>query len=513
MNESGYITEIAYPDYCHPLMAPVWLNYVAARNGHAPRPLAPGFTYLDLGCGLGLTATTLAACYPQGHFIGIDLNPDHIGPAKARALKAGIDNLDLIEGDFAALPDAAVPMLDFAVLHGFYTWVGPEVRRLAVDFLARKVKPGGLVLASYNALPGWASIAPLRELMRAYAADIQGTPLEKAEAARRWLDGLARSNAAFLRDHPQALREIEAMQGQRLDYLVHEYFHRDWGLFYVTDVARDFARAGLTFAGSLPSGTNEPTLSLPAELQGAAETTSRLGLELLKDFANNERLRIDVFVRSDEPGLQGPLRASLYGELVFGTALPTPDPEVDVATSGRVVRLDHRAGTARVLFDALTARPLDFTELRRAPGAPKSSTEVCKTLDSLLDGGQFRPFAATAAALAPAPENVLLPSAFNRMILFGDGKLGDTVLASPVAGDGIAIDAFAAIALRAYAKGGRAGAVALAQGEVEETRLVLFHGDDTVSGPAAADAVRTEMARFLEIYVPRLVQLGILAPA
>jgi len=513
VSADGYITEVAYPDYCHPFMAPVWLNYVAARNGVAPRPLAPGFTYLDLGCGLGLTATTLAACYPQGRFFGIDLNPDHIRPAAARAAKAGVDNLELIEGDFAALADEVVPPLDFAVLHGFYTWVGPEVRRQAVEFLRRKVKPGGLVLASYNSLPGWASIAPLREMMRAYAAEVQGNPLEKAEAARRRLAEIARSDTAFLRDHPQALAEIETMQKQRLDYLVHEYFHRDWGLFYVTDVARDFAQAGLAFVGSLPTGTNDPALSLPASLQAAAGTTSRLGLELLKDFANNERLRIDIFVRSGEPPLQGALRASLYDGLYFGTALPVPDPEVDVAMSGRVVRLDHREGPARAAFDALAARPRDLAGMRQAPGTARSAAECCRLLDSLLDGGQFRPFATGAAPLQPAPERVVMPSAFNRFILSTEGKPRDPVLASPVAGDGIAIDGFAGLALRAYVEGGRSHAADLIVPLFEATGEALIADNRIVEGEAASAAIRAEMARFLDLYGPRLIQLGILVPA
>jgi len=512
VNADGYITEVAYPDYCHPFMAPVWLNYVAARNGVEPRPLAPGFNYLDLGCGLGLTATTLAACYPQGRFIGIDLNPDHIGPAAARAAKAGVDNIELIEGDFAALAEDAVPPLDFAVLHGFYTWVGPEVRRQAVEFLRRKVKPGGLVLASYNSLPGWASIAPLRELMRAYVADVQGGPLEKAEAARRWLAQLARSDTAFLRDHPQALAEIEAMQNQRLDYLVHEYFHRDWGLFYVTDVARDFAQAGLAYVGSLPTGTNDPALSLPASLQGAGQTSSRLGLELLKDFANNERLRIDIFVRSDEPPLLGPLRASLYDGLYFGTALPAPDPEVDVAISNRVVRLDHRDGPARATFDALAAQPRNFAGLRSVLAMPRSLKECCATLDSLLDGGQFRPFSTGAAPLQIAPERVVMPSAFNRFILSNEGKPRDPVLASPVAGDGIAIDSFAGLALRAYVEGGRSRAADLVVPLFAATGEALIVDNRIVEGEAASAAIRAEMARFLDLYAPRLIQLGIVAP-
>jgi SAM-dependent methyltransferase len=514
VNPDGYITEVAYPDLCHPYMAPVWLNYVAARNGFAPRPLDPGFTYLDLGCGLALTATTLAACYPQGRFVGIDINPAHIGPATARARAAGIANLELIEGDFAALPDGRVPPLDFAVLHGFYSWVGPKVRRQAVDFLARKVKPGGLVLASYNAQPGWASVAPLRELMRAFVASVQGSALEKAVAARRWLAELDADRVGFLKNHPLARREIETLQNQNLQYIVHEYFHRDWGLFYVGEVAADFARAGLAFAGSLPSGLNDPRIALPETMREVAANGSRLAFEQLKDFANDERLRIDVYVRSAEAPLLGALRASAYAGLAFGTIQPEPDPEIDIEVGARTLRIDHRAqpGT-RALFEALAARPMNDGELLGVGGAPRARGEFLDALDGLLDGGQFRPFATTAPALGAAPERAIVPSAFNRHMLGADDRWRDAVLASPVVGDGVPLDGFALIALRAYVEAGRAGAASRAMRLFEATGETLRRDGAPVPPAEAEAAVGAETASFLKRVVPRLIQLDIVRPA
>jgi SAM-dependent methyltransferase len=514
VSDGGYITEVAYPDLCHPFMAPVWLNYVAARNGYVPRPLDPGFTYLDLGCGLALTATTLAASYPQGRFFGVDINAAHIGPAKARAQECGVGNLELIEGDFAALPDDRIPPLDFAVLHGFYSWVGPAVRDQAVEFLARKVKPGGLVLASYNALPGWASIEPLRRLMRAFTASVQGSVLEKAMAARRWLAELKVEDIAFLENHPSARREIQAMQAQDIRYFVHEYFHRDWGLFYVDQVARDFARAGLAFAGSLPTGFNDPMIALPEALRGVAASGSRIAAEQLKDFANDERLRIDVFVRSDEAPLSGSLRADAYAGLAFGTIQPAPDPEIDIEVGRRKLRIDHRAEPGpRALFEGLAERPMTDEALRRVPGAPSQRAEFLAALDSLLDGGQFRPFATTAPALGPAPERVVASNAFNRRLLDAGSSWREAVLASPVVGDGVPLDGFAVIALRAYVEAGRRGAAERAARLFEATGESLRRDGAAVPASEAAQAIADETERFLERVAPRLLQLDVIRPA
>ena len=45
------------------------------------------------------------------------------------------------------------------------SWVGPPKRKALIDFAAAKLKPGGLLYVSYNALPGWAAVEPLRQLI------------------------------------------------------------------------------------------------------------------------------------------------------------------------------------------------------------------------------------------------------------------------------------------------------------------------------------------------------------
>lgn len=38
-----------------------------------------------------------------------------------------------------------LPQFDFITLHGIYTWVSRENRQHIVDFIARYLKPGGIV--------------------------------------------------------------------------------------------------------------------------------------------------------------------------------------------------------------------------------------------------------------------------------------------------------------------------------------------------------------------------------
>jgi hypothetical protein len=71
MTASGYVTDVAYVPGFYPQMAPVTLRHVAALNGVCPPASGPGFRYLELGCGLGRSLTTLAAANPRGEFIGV----------------------------------------------------------------------------------------------------------------------------------------------------------------------------------------------------------------------------------------------------------------------------------------------------------------------------------------------------------------------------------------------------------------------------------------------------------
>ncbi|MBM3555308.1 MAG: methyltransferase domain-containing protein, partial [Alphaproteobacteria bacterium] len=369
---SSYLAgEVPYPAKFHALMAPAWINYAAARNGYLPRRIEDGFTYLDLGCGSALTLVTLAAANPQGRFIGIDLDPGHIDHGRAIATKAGLDNVDLISGDFAEIPEGELPALDFAVLHGFFSWVGPEVRRRALDMLSRKVAEGGLVLVSYNAMPGWSAVAPLREMMLAIMDRVQGTLLDKVIGARERLRRLRDGGAYLFKAVPAASDALDEILTQDPRYLAHEYFTGHWGLFYSPDVIAAMSEAGFAFCGSLPPGLNEPALALPPGLVDMA-TADRPFFEMLRDFSNCERLRIDVYRRGPAAPLTGLARMHGYESLIFGTVEGAPKSRVDVTVGDRVLRLDHTQPPSSNLVAMLSEGPVGFSHLIRelSPLAP-----------------------------------------------------------------------------------------------------------------------------------------------
>jgi 16S rRNA (guanine1207-N2)-methyltransferase len=102
-----------------------------------PPPPATG-TLLDLGCGYGPIALTMAARSPQASVLGVDVNARALDLAARNATTAGLDNVRF------SLADEADPALTYAAI-----WSNPPIRigkaalhDLLLTWLPRLV-PGG----------------------------------------------------------------------------------------------------------------------------------------------------------------------------------------------------------------------------------------------------------------------------------------------------------------------------------------------------------------------------------
>ncbi len=298
----GYVTDVAYTDNYYPPLATPWVAYVAAINGFPAPPIDAGYAYCELGCGNGMTLAILAAANPQARFTGIDVNPEHVANGRALAAAAGLGNIEFLACD---LGEALRPPLDrqigpfeFVTMHGLYAWVAPEVRAEVIRFLDHKVKPGGLVAVSYNALPGWAGMRPLREMMMAFNAGIAADSLEKARRGIAYLDFMAQNNAQYFANNPDARRMLETLKKEDPRYVVHEYFGEHWTPMYFSQVAQAMGVAGLAFAGSFPLMENYQDV-VPQQFHGLLRSAPDRGAwEVHKDFVRNTTFRRDVYVRS-----------------------------------------------------------------------------------------------------------------------------------------------------------------------------------------------------------------------
>lgn len=88
------------------------------------------YTWLELGCGTGISTLVAAATNPQGYFIGLDINPQAIAQAQALAQAMGVPNVQFVCQSFddALAAASPLPACDFIVSHGVYSWISAHYR-------------------------------------------------------------------------------------------------------------------------------------------------------------------------------------------------------------------------------------------------------------------------------------------------------------------------------------------------------------------------------------------------
>jgi MPBQ/MSBQ methyltransferase len=164
--------------------------------------IAPGMRALDVGCGLGATARTLATRY--GAVVdGVDLTPEFVDVARELSRRTGVETVAFTLGDGTALP-FGVAVFDLAtMLH-----VGMNVADKAGLFaeVARVLRPGGS-FAVYDAMrvgPGdptfplpWAGTAAISflETPDAYAGHAARAGLAERTRRSRMAEGIERLKA------------------------------------------------------------------------------------------------------------------------------------------------------------------------------------------------------------------------------------------------------------------------------------------------------------------------------
>lgn len=295
----GYVTNTEYTTHFYPFLSPAAQNFALVLSGHAPTDLNGGFTYCELGCGHGYTTALLSSVYPEGKFWGVDFNPAHVAGANKLKQAAGLSNMEFLERSFAELiqmPD--LPSFDFITLHGVWSWISAENRRAITSFIYAKLKPGGVVYNSYNAMPGWASIAPLRQLMvetQRHKTEIDAAAVDAAIAVAKRMQEM---NAAYFQATPAAKGNLEQIGKASRNYLLHEYFNRDWEPFYFSTVAADLRPAKLTYACSNDVVEQLEQVCLTADAQTLLkEISDPVARETIRDYFRNTRFRRDLFTR------------------------------------------------------------------------------------------------------------------------------------------------------------------------------------------------------------------------
>ncbi|MGH6623043.1 MAG: class I SAM-dependent methyltransferase [Burkholderiaceae bacterium] len=370
MGDASYITDVAYTGNFAPFLAPAALAYTAVLNGYRPPDFNRGFTYCELGCGKGVSSLVLAAMHAHGEFHACDINAAHIEHAAALQRAAAVANLRLHTRSVEQMQEAAdLPAFDFIVAHGLYSWVPDQVRGQIRAFIHARLKPGGLVFLSYNALPGWAPLLPIRAMLRAYAAHVPGDSFTKARAAFAYAQRLADGGANVFQASPAARAQLAEIARHDIRYVAHEYLTPHGDPFWFADVERALRESELVYADSLTPSDNYTELMVPSKLADPIATgSSRTMLETHFDFVANTPFRRDLYARQKAMPLPAALPLERFAPFEFALArLPEQLPLESAAGAVRF-NLRDRASEVRAIHARLAAAPADAEAIHQAAG-------------------------------------------------------------------------------------------------------------------------------------------------
>lgn len=207
---TGYVTDVAYLPGYYPFMAPARMRYVASLQGIQPPAVKEGFHFLELGCGFGSTLLTLAAANPRGRFTGVDFMPVHTEKIEREVASTNLRNVRVLCADFAKMP-ADLPQFDFIALHGVFSWVSPELRQCVLEIIRRHLKPDGIVEMTYNCMPGWSSLLPVRTLLQHFAGRAQGDSIARVRQALAIVAEMRRADIPIFHDQPLAAQLVDKL--------------------------------------------------------------------------------------------------------------------------------------------------------------------------------------------------------------------------------------------------------------------------------------------------------------
>lgn len=294
---AGYVADIGYTYGYYPELNPLRSHLPLLNAGFAPSGNA---TACELGFGQGVSLNIHAAGSRTTWF-GTDFNPAQASFAQQAAAAAGT-GAKLYDDAFAEFCGRSdLPEFDMISMHGIWSWVSDENRRIIVDFLRRKLKVGGVLYISYNTMPGWAAFAPLRELLTSHS-ETMGAPgsglVNRIDAALEFTQKLFDTNPVYLQANPLLGDRLSKLRTQNRNYLAHEYFNRDWHPMSFARMNEWLSDAKLSYACSANYVDHVDLINLSAEqhalLNGIADPLFR---QTVRDFCVNQQFRKDYWVR------------------------------------------------------------------------------------------------------------------------------------------------------------------------------------------------------------------------
>jgi methyltransferase-like protein/SAM-dependent methyltransferase len=323
--------EVPYESYSHPQTHASNLYGIAKLFGLSPVDFKTA-KVLEIGCAGGGNLFPQALFCPKASFTGIDLSHEQIALANRQKELLGIKNIDFRQQDVTVFDlKGEKNKYDYIICHGVFSWVPEEVRSAILDICREALKPEGIALISYNALPGWNAVRSVREMMM-YHANRFARPEDKIKQARGLLDFLLENVAEGNAYRSVLESERKILQGVNDTYLYHEHLEHVNTQFYLHEFVRTAQGSGLEYVGDTAISAmytgNMPTKTMEA-LKAVDDIVAQ---EQYMDFIYNRRFRSSILCKKGQKIVRN-LRNEQIMDYFLAPHYQPEDPKADTSKS------------------------------------------------------------------------------------------------------------------------------------------------------------------------------------
>ena len=435
---AGYRADIDYTYGYYDELNPNRIQLAFLRQGLRTPPIR---TACELGYGQGMSVN-LHAASSNVQWWGNDFNPAQASFAQelAQVAGAGAQLTDQSFEEFCTRDD--LPEFDYVALHGIFSWISDENRAHIVDFLRRKLAPGGVFYISYNTLTSWSAFIPLRNLMAQHnrSQSAEGmTVAERIQSAMAFAQSLLDTEPNYSRAHPVVKERLKQMRDQKLEYVAHEYFNQYWNPMDFEDIANWLAPAKMEFACSATFFEQVHALQLSQEHRAILDNIKDpVFRESTLALLTNQQFRRDYWVKGART-LSTIEQTEVFRDMNVVLARPFKDIQYKIKTT--IGEADLNEAIYKPIFEALK-----HNEVVKVSALEESVKSANINLPQLLEAmvvmaGAGNLYLASDAESQAAAANSAT-NINNYIINHARGSHEINHMACPVTGGGVPVDRF-----------------------------------------------------------------------
>ena len=254
---------VPYESHAFPQTAPGHLAAIAYLFGMDAVDVSTA-RVLEIGCAAGGNLIPFAAFASSGQGRRHRSVVVQVDQGRRRVQALGLTNLELLQGDVAAMDLAALGVFDFIICHGVYSWVPANVQDAILSAFRHDAGSRGRGLYQLQRVSGLEVKEIVRDAMLLRGGD-RATPDEKLSYARGMIDFSRGGRARPAVSWPRPLADYRTIRSQRQ------------GLLHTPRVP-----GVVQFAVLLPR-VRETHRTLPADLSGRRDDPYDVRQELRRE--------------------------------------------------------------------------------------------------------------------------------------------------------------------------------------------------------------------------------------